>query len=60
MEVTGIDLFDLNVRMACANIRFRCAIISLTLIFFDQNRDMACVEIRVRCSWKLLILIYLI
>ena len=33
MEVTGIDLFDLNVGMACANVRLRCAIISLTLIY---------------------------
>ena len=24
MEVTGIDLFDLNVGMACANVRLRC------------------------------------
>ena len=34
MEVTDIDLFDLNVGMACANVRLRCAIISLALIFF--------------------------
>ena len=58
MEVTGIDLFDLNVGMACGNVRLRCAIISLVLIYFDQNRDMVCVEIRLRCSWKSLVLIY--
>ena len=33
MEVTGIDLFDLNVGMACANVRLGCAIISLVLIY---------------------------
>ena len=33
MEVTGIDLFDLNVGMACANVRLRCTIISLALIY---------------------------
>ena len=33
MEVTGIDLFDLNVGMACGNVRLRCAIISLVLIY---------------------------
>ena len=33
MEITGIDLFDLNVGMACANVRLRCAIISLALIY---------------------------
>ena len=33
MEVTGIDLFDLNVGMTCANVRFRCAIIFLALIY---------------------------
>ena len=33
IEVTGIDLFDLNVGMACANVRLGCAIISLTLIY---------------------------
>ena len=60
MEVTGIDLFDLNVGMACANVRLRCAIIPLALIYLIKMRDMACVEIRLRCSWKLLILIYLI
>ena len=33
MEITDIDFFDLNVGMACANVRFRCAIISLELIY---------------------------
>ena len=33
MEVTGFDLFDLNAGMTCANVRLRCAIISLTLIY---------------------------
>ena len=33
MEVTDNDFFDLNVGMAYANIRLRCAIISLALIY---------------------------
>ena len=32
MEITDIDFFDLNVGMACANVRLRCAIISPALI----------------------------
>ena len=59
-EITDIDLFDLNVGMACANVRLRCAIVSLALIYLIKIGDMACVEIRLRCSWKSLVLIYLI
>ena len=33
MEITGIDLFDLNVGMTCANVRLRCSWISLVLIY---------------------------
>ena len=33
MEITGIDLFDQNVGMACANVRLRCSWISLVLIY---------------------------
>ena len=33
MEITDIDFFDLNMGMACSNIRVRCAIISLALIY---------------------------
>ena len=33
IEITGIDLFDQNAGMACANVRLRCAIISLVLIY---------------------------
>ena len=33
MEITGIDLFDHNVGMACANVMLRCLLISLTLIY---------------------------
>ena len=33
MDITGIDLFDQNVGMACANVRFRCLLISLALIY---------------------------
>ena len=33
MNITSIDLFDQNGGMACANVRLRCAIISLALIY---------------------------
>ena len=33
MEITGIDLFDLNVGMTCANVRLRCSWKSLVLIY---------------------------
>ena len=36
MEITDIDLFDLNVGMTCANVRLRCAIISLALIYLIE------------------------
>ena len=33
MDITGIDLFDQNLGMACARIRLRCSWISLVLIY---------------------------
>ena len=33
MDITSIDLFDQNVGMACANVRLRCLLISLALIY---------------------------
>ena len=33
MDITGIDLFDLNVGMVCAKARLRCSWISLILIY---------------------------
>ena len=33
MDITGIDLFDQNVGMACAEVRHRCSWISLVLIY---------------------------
>ena len=60
MDITGIDLFDQNVRMACAKVRIRCSWILLVLIFFYQNVFMACAIVRLRCSWTLLVLIYFI
>ena len=33
MNITDIDLFDQNVGMVCANIRLRCSLISLALIY---------------------------
>ena len=33
MEITGIGLFNLNVGMACTNVRLGCLLISLALIY---------------------------
>ena len=33
MNITGIDLFDQNVGMACSKVRLRCSCISLLLIY---------------------------
>ena len=33
MNITGIDLFDQNVGMACVKVRFRCSCILLVLIY---------------------------
>ena len=33
IDIIGIDLFDQNVGMAYANVRFRCLWISLVLIY---------------------------
>ena len=33
MEITGIDLFNLKVGMACANDRLRCLLVSIILIY---------------------------
>ena len=33
MDITGIDLFDQNVDLACAEVRLRCSWISLVLIY---------------------------
>ena len=32
IDIIGIDLFDRNVGIACAKIRFRCSWVSLVLI----------------------------
>ena len=32
-DITGIDLFDQNVGMTYANVRIRCLLISLVLIY---------------------------
>ena len=33
MNITGIDLFDQNVGMACTEARYRCSWLSLVLIY---------------------------
>ena len=33
MNITGIDLFDQNVGMACPKVRLRCSCILLVLIY---------------------------
>ena len=49
MEITGIDLFDLNVGMACANGRLRCFHITC-IDLFDQNAGKTCANVKLRCS----------
>ena len=34
IDITGIDLFDQNVDLACAEVRHRCLWISLVVIYF--------------------------
>ena len=60
IDFTGIDLFDPNVGMACAIIRFKCSWKSLVLIYLIKTLFMACVEVRVRCLWISPVLVYLI
>ena len=51
INITGIDLFDQNSDMACANIRLRCSYEYQTGIdLFDLNVGMACANVRLRCS----------
>ena len=50
MDISSIDLFDQNVGTACANVRLRCSLILLALIYFDQNVGIACANVRLRCS----------
>ena len=38
MEITGIDLFDQNVGMACVNVRLRSLLKSLVLIYLIKMR----------------------
>ena len=33
MDITGVDLFDQNMSMACAKVGLRCLCISLVLIY---------------------------
>ena len=33
MDITSIDLFDQNIGTACANVRLRCLLILLALIY---------------------------
>ena len=60
MDITDIDLFDLNVGMICAKVGLRYSWISPVLIYLIKNLGMACARIRLRCSWISLVLIYLI
>ena len=44
MGITGIGVFDQNVGMACAKIRFKCSRKSLVYLF-DQHVGMECAKI---------------
>ena len=58
MEITGIDLFDQNVGMACVNVRLRSLLKSLVLIYLIKMRVWRVPKFR--CSCILLVLIYFI
>ena len=60
MDITGIDLFDQKVDLACAEVRHRCSRISLVLIYLIKNVGMAYANVRHRYTWISLVLIYLI
>ena len=60
MDITGIDLFDQNVDVACPGSRCFWILQCTGIHLFDQNMGMPCPGIRLRCSWISLVLIYLI
>ena len=60
MEITGIDLFDQNVDLACTEVRHRMLLDITGIDLFDQKVGMACAKVRHRSSWISLVLIYLI
>ena len=60
IDITGIDLFDQNVDLACAEVRHRMLIDITGIDLFDKNVGMAYANVRHRCSWISLVLIYLI
>ena len=60
MDINGIDLFDQNVGIACAEVRHRCLMNITGIDLFDQNEGMTCTEAKLRCSLISLVLIYFI
>ena len=46
MNITGIDLFDQNAGMKCANVRLRCSWDITGIDLFDQNVGMKCANVR--------------
>ena len=44
MDISGIDLFDLNVDMVCAKVRLRSSWISLILLYFIYTVGMVCAK----------------
>ena len=56
MDITGIDLFDQNAGMVCAEARLRCTEDITGIDLLDQNVIMVCAEVRLRCTWISLVL----
>ena len=56
MDITGIDLFDQIVSMACTKVRLMCSWILLVLIFLNLNAGMVCARVRLRSTWLSLVL----
>ena len=59
IDITGIDLFDQNVAIICANVSSQMFMDITDIEVFDQNVGMACANVRLRCSWISLALISL-
>ena len=60
MAITGIDLFDQNICMVCAEVRVTCSWLSLVLIYLIKMEVRWGKQVRVRCPWISQVLIYLI
>ena len=60
MDITDIDLFDLNVGMNMCQSWTQIFMDITSIDLFDQNVGMVCSRVGLRCSWISLVLINLI